>query len=810
MLEVVSLSARLAFADESVLQLHLGPLRDVSPRLLARVGRDAGGDVIGDEHQAPGLARFLGALERDGTLPRTILYNVNPADNALFASIAGASLQARGHLDRAVGAAVVVQRPRAGAATAARRPLADRPAGRLRRHAHRLALDPLDDASRALPARPLRRDRRRSRRGPYPGRARVVLDGRARPLHRQRSPLLLAASLLGRLMAPRRVVIMGVAGSGKSTVAAALAARRGVRFLEADEFHSAANREKMAAGSPLTDDDRSPWLAALRQAMRGEQEAVVACSALKRAYRDALRAAGEVGFVMLALERAEIVRRLDARRGHFMSTAMVESQFAALQAPTEEERDVVSVDASGETAAVVDRVEAALVGLATGTSTAPLRSLGGPAAAISSDELRKLVDELARSEVLAAGLRRVLLVPPDLTRLHSRAGEITGLLFERLSASGCEVAVLPALGTHAAMTAREAKLLFGERIPFARIRAHRWREGLARVGEIGAEEISALSGGRMATPIAVEVDQLLLDDWDLVVSVGQVVPHEVIGMANFSKNLVIGLGGADTIHRTHFLGAVCDMETIMGRAHSPVRDVVDAAFDRFLSPRIPVLWVLTVTEDTPDGVVHRGLFVGRGSSADSGGAAYEAAADLSARCNIELVPEPLERVSCWLDPDEFTTTWVANKAVYRTRMALADGGELVVLAPGVSRFGEDATIDALIRRHGYRGTATTLAALERDPELAENLGAAAHLIHGSSEARFQIVYCTDPASGGLTREEVEGVGYGWRPLPEELDRLGLTSAAASGPQLDREGARFNHIANPALGLWATRASFADR
>lgn len=89
-LEVVALAARLAFADESVLQLHLGPIRDVSPRILARAGRDAGADVIGDERQAPGLARFLGELERSGTLPRTILYNVNPADNALFAAMAGA------------------------------------------------------------------------------------------------------------------------------------------------------------------------------------------------------------------------------------------------------------------------------------------------------------------------------------------------------------------------------------------------------------------------------------------------------------------------------------------------------------------------------------------------------------------------------------------------------------------------------------------------------------------------------------------------------------------------------------------------
>ena len=362
--------------------------------------------------------------------------------------------------------------------------------------------------------------------------------------------------------------------------------------------------------------------------------------------------------------------------------------------------------------------------------------------------------------------------------------------------------MLPALGTHAALTPREAKLLFGDRIPFARILEHRWREGLVRLGEIGTDEISAVSAGRLAAPIPVEVDELLLDNWDLVVSIGQVVPHEVIGMANFTKNLVIGLGGARTIHRSHFLGAVCDLETIMGHAHSPVRDVVDAAFDRFLSSRIAVLWVLTVTQDTPDGVVHRGVFVGRGGSNDSGGAAYRAAADLSARCNIELVSTPLGRVTCWLDPDEFATTWVANKAVYRTRMALADGGDLVVLAPGVSRFGKDPTFDALIRRHGYRGTPATLAAIERDPELAENLGVAAHLIHGSSEGRFRIVYCTDPATGGLTREDVEGVGYSWRSLPAELDRLGVTSGTTTGPRQDREGAPFIHIANPALGLWA--------
>ena len=609
------------------------------------------------------------------------------------------------------------------------------------------------------------------------------------------------------MMAPDRVVVMGVAGSGKSKVAAELAARLGARFLEADEFHSASNLEKMSAGVPLGDDDRWPWLAALRRVMRHERRVVVACSALKRDYRDALRAAGHVRFVDLVADRDEIVRRIARRNDHFMGASLVASQFEALEAPGEDETDVASVDAGGATATVVDAAEAALSALSVGTAIAPLLSVGGVDRTISNDSLRELVGQIATTEVIGTGAQRVLLVPPDHTRLHSRAGEIVGILFESLTAAGCEVAVLPALGTHAAMTDRDITLLFRHRVPPDRVLRHRWRQGLVRLGEISAAEVSALSGGRMAEPIPVEVNEVVLAGWDLVVSVGQVVPHEVIGMANYTKNLVVGLGGAPTINRSHFLGAVCDLEAIMGRVHSPVRDVVDAAFDRFVAGRISVLWILTVVQDTPAGVVHRGLFVGRGCSGESGGAAYRAAGDLSVRCNIEMVSDPLVRVACWLDPGEFTTAWLANKAVYRTRMALADSGELIVLAPGVSRFGPDPTIDALIRRHGYRGTRAVLDALERDPELAENLGAAAHLIHGSSEARFRIVYCTDPASGGLTRDDVEAVGYEWRPLRVELDRLGVGAATPTGPRLDGEGMPFTHVASPALGLWATSTHF---
>lgn len=425
---------------------------------------------------------------------------------------------------------------------------------------------------------------------------------------------------------------------------------------------------------------------------------------------------------------------------------------------------------------------------------------------MSAGELRRLVEQAVEDEVRISRPGRVLIVPPDTTRLRSRAGDITALLYRCLTASGCDTHVLPALGTHHPMTDAEVTSFFHGEVPAPRVLAHRWREDLVPLGEIPAGEVRAVFGDGTGRTIPVAVSRHLLDGWDLVVSVGQVVPHEVIGMANFTKNLVIGLGGADTINTTHHLSALAGMETIMGRTATPVREVVDAAFDRFLAPRLRVLWILTVIEDAGGEVVQRGLFAGRGRSTESGGAAFRAAAWLSAGCNITVVPEALDRVVCWMDPAEFGTTWVANKAVYRTRMALADGGELVVLAPGVTRFGEDPITDRLIRAHGYRGTAATLRAVEADPELASNLGAAAHLIHGSGEGRFRIVYCTDPDAGGLSRDEIERAGYEWRHLAGELERLDVTGTAPTGPRVDRTGAPFHFIANPALGLWTDARS----
>ncbi len=595
-------------------------------------------------------------------------------------------------------------------------------------------------------------------------------------------------------MAPG-IVVMGVAGSGKSTVGAALAARRGARFVDADDLHPPVNLAKMAAGTPLDDDDRWPWLAAVRRELRTGGDVVVACSALRRTYRDALRGAGDVRFVHLVVGRDVAGRRVAGRSGHVFGPGLVASQFDALEPPGADERDVATVDAGGPTGAVVDAAESAVARVAAGTAAVPLAALGADGREVTGGDLAAMVRRLAATEVVDRGARRVLLVPPDHTRPHGRAAEIAGLVAAAVEEAGGTVVVAPAYGTHAPRDGASADEL-----------VHRWRDGTVRLGEIGAEEVAAVSGGLAGDPVPVEVAGFLLDGWDLVVSIGQVVPHEVVGMANFTKNLVVGLGGAGTIGSSHLLAARCGMESIMGRSATPVRDVIDAAFDRFLAHRVPVLWVLTVVEDTRGGPALRGVFAGRDGTGSSGGAAYRAAAAAAARWNVTVVDEPLDRVVCWLDPAAARTTWLGNKAVYRTRMALADGGELVVLAPGVSAFGEDPAVDALIRRHGYRGTEATLAALATDPELAAEPGAAAHLIHGSTDGRFSVVYCTDPATGGLTPAEIEGAGYAWRALGPELAHLGVGAATPTGQRRDSAGEPFFHVADPALGLWATAAS----
>jgi nickel-dependent lactate racemase len=418
---------------------------------------------------------------------------------------------------------------------------------------------------------------------------------------------------------------------------------------------------------------------------------------------------------------------------------------------------------------------------------------GGPDADLSAEELAQ---HLTAALAVLGPRHRVLAVPPDFTRLHSQAGALTQMAWRYYGAR--LAAVLPALGTHTPMQPQQREAMFGA-LPVELFRVHNWRTDVVTLGEVPAEFIHAQSEGKLNFAWPAQVNRLLVEGgFDLILSIGQVVPHEVIGMANYNKNILVGTGGRDGINRSHYLGAVYGMERIMGRANNPVRAVLNYASDHFLRA-LPIVYVLTVVGAKADGsLAVRGLFVGDDVEC------FHRAAELSRQVNFERVAEPIRKAVVYLDPREFHSTWLGNKAIYRTRMALADGAELIVLAPGVKEFGEDKTIDALIRRHGYRGTMATLAAVERDPELAAELGAAAHLIHGSSEGRFTITWCP----GKLSREEIEGVGFQYGELPAMLQRYD-PAKLADGPNMV-DGEEIFYISNPALGLWAHASRLSEQ
>lgn len=435
---------------------------------------------------------------------------------------------------------------------------------------------------------------------------------------------------------------------------------------------------------------------------------------------------------------------------------------------------------------------------------------GGPGLDISDGELAALFSEaLTNAAAAVGGVSKALILPPDITRFHSRAGFFTDLAWKELGASA-SVTVLPALGTHMAMTGGELDRMFPG-TPHDRFRVHNWRDDVVELGRIEADWIESVSAGAVSYDWPVQVNRLLRDGgFDLIISIGQVVPHEVIGMANHAKNIFVGTGGKEAIDKSHFAGAAYGMERMMGRTDTPVRALFDEGFRRFGDRLPPVLWVLTVVgarsaeeaaENRPAGnenpLAIRGLFAGFGREC------FEQAAALSREVNVDLLDEPLKKAVVYLEPEEFRTTWLGNKAIYRTRMAMADGGELLILAPGLERFGEDRDIDALIRKHGYRPAAVIRERVRQDQELAGNLSAAAHLIHGSSEGRFTVRYCPGE---GLSRGEIEAAGYQWGSLGEALNRYRLP-ALKSGWNTLPDGERFFFVPNPALGLWAERRRF---
>jgi nickel-dependent lactate racemase len=418
---------------------------------------------------------------------------------------------------------------------------------------------------------------------------------------------------------------------------------------------------------------------------------------------------------------------------------------------------------------------------------------GGTTAELSRADLR---DGLYGAFEAMGFRRKVLVIPPDITRYHSMAGPLTEYAWQYYGDRLADV--LPALGTHAPMTGEEIRRMFGG-VPSSLFRVHDWRNDVVTLGEVPGEFVESVSGGRVSYAWPAQVNRLLRDGGhDLILSVGQVVPHEVIGMANYNKNIFVGTGGPEGINKSHFLGAAYGMEKIMGRADTPVRRVLNYASEHFASG-MPVVYVQTVIGRNGEGaLVVRGMYIGDDE------ACFRKASELSLKVNFQMLDHPLKKVVVYLEPGEFKSTWLGNKSIYRTRMAIADGGELVVLAPGLKEFGEDREIDRLIRKYGYRTTPEILDAVSRNEDLANNLSAAAHLIHGSTEGRFMVTYCP----GSIPGDVIESVNYCYADLGEMFGKYN-PEILKDGFNTLPGGEEIYYISNPALGLWSWKEKFTD-
>ena len=418
---------------------------------------------------------------------------------------------------------------------------------------------------------------------------------------------------------------------------------------------------------------------------------------------------------------------------------------------------------------------------------------------ISRGEMLELVhkaaDEARRR--ICANPKKVLLLPPDITRAHSGSGWIVEE-FYKIFSKEAEVYVIPTLGQHLPHTPEQNKWMFGS-IPEERILKHDWRNGVKTIGEVPAEFVKEVSHGKADWAIPVCVNRTLLEGgWDLIVNVGHVVPHEVLGFANHNKNYFIGLGGKPMICASHMMAACCGIENNLGRLITPLRACYNRAQEQYLSHLPDFFFEVVMAYDDQGELQHIGAFVG--DDLDT----YLDAAKLSRERNITIVP-PLKKVVAVMQGNEFYSTWVANKAIYRTRMAMADGGELLIIAPGLKRFGEQEEVDKLIRAYGYSGTENVMKLWRTEPVLQDLTHGTAHLIHGSSEGRFKITY----APGHLSKEEVESVCFGYADLEETLKRYD-PAKMKTGFNTMPDGEEVYYISTPSAGLWSTKEKIEDR
>lgn len=409
---------------------------------------------------------------------------------------------------------------------------------------------------------------------------------------------------------------------------------------------------------------------------------------------------------------------------------------------------------------------------------------------------QRLIEESRKR--ITKNIKKVLLLPPDLTRYHSGAGQLTEIIYKLLP-DGCKVDVIPTLGQHVPHTEEENKWMFGS-IPQKCFHVHDWRKGCKKIGEISADYVKQVSDGKADWSIPIEINRMVIEnEYDLIINIGHVVPHEVLGFASHNKNYFIGLGGKETICASHIMAASYGIENNLGKLVTPLRACYNKAEESYLNKLPDVYLLIVMARNEENKLITTGLYAGDDIET------YMMAARRSKEQNITVFDEPVRKIVAVMQGDEFRSTWVANKAIYRTRMALADKGELLIIAPGLERFGEQPEVDALIRKYGYAGTQTVMEQYKKNDDMQDLAHAAAHLIHGSSEGRFTITY----APGKLTRKEIESVNFKYADLHDAINRYN-PEKMSEGWNTMPDGEKVYFISSPSAGLWAWEKKLQDR
>jgi nickel-dependent lactate racemase len=418
---------------------------------------------------------------------------------------------------------------------------------------------------------------------------------------------------------------------------------------------------------------------------------------------------------------------------------------------------------------------------------------------IDENRKQKLIERflIEARDRISKKFKKVLIIPPDLTRYHSGAGKLTEILYKML-APDSDVDILPALGQHFPHTEEENKWMFGS-IPKERIYAHDWGNGCNSLGEVNTDYVKKVTEGKVDWPLPIQINRMVVEgNYDLIVNIGQVVPHEVIGFANHNKNYFSGLGSKELIDASHMFSACWGIEQTLGRIITPLRMCFNKAEEDFLS-ELPDVYILIVNaKNSENQFVTTGLYVGDDVET------YLLAAKRSKAQNVTVMEEPLKKIVAYMHPEEFRSAWLSNKAIYRTRMAIADGGELLVIAPSLETFGEKKEIDELIRKYGYVGTEKVMKFYKENDDLRDSRSAAAHLIHGSSEGRFTITY----APGKISKEEIEKVNFKFININEAIRKYNPQKLKDGWNKMS-DGENIYYISAPAMGLWACKDKLKD-